>query len=46
MNKGLMALTLPEDVRDAIADWRQWLSGERRAAFGERRVTAGGMGIG
>ncbi|KEO55712.1 tyrosine recombinase XerC [Thalassospira permensis] len=32
MNKGLMALTLPEDVRDAIADWRQWLSAERRAS--------------
>ncbi len=27
-----MALTLPEDVRDAIADWRQWLSAERRAS--------------
>lgn len=27
-----MALTLPEDVRKAIADWRQWLSAERRAS--------------
>ncbi|MCH2275921.1 tyrosine recombinase XerC [Thalassospira sp.] len=32
MNKGLAALTLPDDVRDAIADWRQWLSAERRAS--------------
>ncbi len=32
INKGLAALTLPEDVRDAIADWRQWLSAERRAS--------------
>ncbi len=32
MNKGLLALSLPGDVRDAIADWRQWLSAERRAS--------------
>ncbi|OSQ47243.1 recombinase XerC [Thalassospira alkalitolerans] len=28
----MIALTLPQDVRDAIADWRQWLSAERRAS--------------
>ncbi len=32
MKGGLIALTLPQDVRDAIADWRQWLSAERRAS--------------
>ncbi|KZB55000.1 recombinase XerC [Thalassospira xiamenensis] len=32
MNKGLVALTLPDDLRAAIADWRQWLSAERRAS--------------
>ncbi|HBU99357.1 tyrosine recombinase XerC [Thalassospira lucentensis] len=29
---GLTALTLPNDVREAIADWRTWLSDERRAS--------------
>lgn len=36
MNKGLIAPAWPEDMpkdlRDAIADWRQWLSAERRAS--------------
>jgi integrase/recombinase XerC len=29
---GLTALSLPSDVREAIADWRTWLSDERRAS--------------
>ena len=29
---GLIALTLPSDLREAIADWRGWLSNERRAS--------------
>ncbi|RCK29832.1 tyrosine recombinase XerC [Thalassospira lucentensis] len=29
---GLTALTVPSDVREAIADWRTWLSDERRAS--------------
>jgi integrase/recombinase XerC len=29
---GVIALGLPADLRDAIADWRQWLSAERRAS--------------
>ncbi|MCC9624674.1 tyrosine recombinase XerC [Thalassospira sp. MA62] len=29
---GVIALSLPADVRDAIADWRRWLADERRAS--------------